>query len=176
MLFGLELPPRTQVPTCPLVPSKALPVCEKTYDPVSLQVNPSAWSTRVSVKSHTPAMLMNFTVIADSPALPSAVALMVAEPAATPVTRPLVDTVARLGSLVDHVIVRPVSGVPAASFATAIRRSVSVGPIVTAAGVTITEATALDPGPVESLLQDCHADAASAASPIVRRRGRPVMG
>src|SRR5205809_6865881 len=115
MLFGLELPPRTQVPTCPLVPSKALPVCEKTYDPVSLQVNPSAWSTRVSVKSHTPAMLMNFTVIADSPALPSAVALMVAEPAATPVTRPAVDTIATLASLVDQVMVRPDKVLPAAS-------------------------------------------------------------
>src|SRR5256885_15172180 len=139
MLFGLELPPRTQVPTCPLGPSKALPVCEKTYDPVSLQANPSAWSTRVSVKSHTPAMLMNFTVIADWPALPSAVALMVAEPAATPVTRPLVDTVARLGSLVAHVVVRPGSGGPAAAFATAIRGSGSGGRVLRAAGVQVPE-------------------------------------
>src|SRR5438034_4524362 len=146
MLFGRELAPWTHVPTCPLVPSNALPVCEKTYDPVSLQVIPCAWSTRVSVKSHTPPMLMNFTVIADWPAFPSAVALIVIAPSATPVTRPLVDTVARLGSLVDQVIVRPVSVLPAASFATATSRSVSVGPIVTAAGGTSTKATALDPG------------------------------
>src|SRR3989454_12068956 len=124
LLFARELAPWTHVPTCSLVPSKALPVCEKTYDPVSLHVIPSAWSTRVSVKSHTPPMLMSFTVIADWPVLPSAVALIVIAPSATPVTRPLVDTVARLGSLVDQVIVRPVSVLPAASFATATSRSV----------------------------------------------------
>src|SRR5437879_1341793 len=121
-------------------------------------------------------MLMSFTVIAVWPALPSDVALIVAEPWATPVTRPLVDTVARLGSLVDHVIVRPVRMLPAASLATATRRSVSAGPIVMAAGVTATDATALDPGPVDSLLHDCDEDATITASPIVRRRGQLVMG
>ena len=94
LLFERELAPWTHVPTWPYVPSKALPVCEKTYDPVSLHVIPSAWSTSVSVKSHTPPMLMSFTVIADWPVLPSAVAVMVAEPSATPVTSPFVDTVA----------------------------------------------------------------------------------
>jgi len=44
-----------------------------------------------------------------------------------------------------------------------------------AAGVTVTEATALDPGPVDSLLHDCDEDAAIAASTIVRTRGWPVI-
>ena len=65
---------------------------------------------------------------------------------------------------------------PAASFATATSCSVSVGPIVMTAGVTVTEATALAPGPVDSLLHAPHEDAANAASPMVRKRGQRVMG
>ena len=45
------------------------------------------------------------TVIADVPDLPELVAVIVAEPAATPVTTPLEFTVAAAGALVVHVMV-----------------------------------------------------------------------
>jgi hypothetical protein len=47
------------------------------------------------------------TVIADVPDLPELVAVMVAEPAATPVTTPLELTVAAAGVLVVHVMFWP---------------------------------------------------------------------
>jgi hypothetical protein len=46
------------------------------------------------------------------PSLPSEVAVIVAEPALTPATTPLAETVAIAGSLVDHVTLRPVSTLP----------------------------------------------------------------
>jgi hypothetical protein len=52
------------------------------------------------------------TVIADVPDLPELVAVMVAEPAATPVTTPLEFTVAAAGVLVVHVTVWPVISAP----------------------------------------------------------------
>src|SRR2546422_10970864 len=65
-----------------------------------------------------------FTVTAELPLFPSLVAVMVAgPPAALPVTRPFASTVARVASLVPHVTVRPVSGVPAGSFGVAVSRS-----------------------------------------------------
>src|SRR3989454_1010290 len=83
-----------------------------------------------------------FTVTAELPLFPSLVAVMVTgPPAALPVTRPFASTVARLASLVTHVMVRPVSALPAASFGVAV--SCSVVPTTTLAGegVTSTEAT-----------------------------------
>src|SRR5512138_3200269 len=47
------------------------------------------------------------TVIAAVPDFPSLVAEMVALPAAIAVTRPVEDTLATLGALVDHTTVRP---------------------------------------------------------------------
>lgn len=52
------------------------------------------------------------TVIADVPDLPELVAVIVAEPAATPVTTPLAFTVAAAGVLEVHVIVCPLMGLP----------------------------------------------------------------
>ena len=62
-----------------------------------------------------------FTVIAAVPLLPSLVAVTVTgPPAALPVTRPFVSTVARVVSLVVHVTTRPVRGLPFASFGLAV--------------------------------------------------------
>ena len=55
------------------------------------------------------------TVIAVVPLRPSLVAVIVAEPAATPVTKPLEETVAIEELEVDHVTVRPVRTLPLAS-------------------------------------------------------------
>jgi hypothetical protein len=53
-----------------------------------------------------------FTVNASEPVIPSLEAEITAEPPATPVTAPEVETVATLGAELDHVIVRPVRTVP----------------------------------------------------------------
>ena len=55
------------------------------------------------------------TVIVADPDFPSLVAVMVAVPAATAVTRPLAETVAMGLELVVQVTVRPVSSAPLAS-------------------------------------------------------------
>ncbi len=59
------------------------------------------------------------TVITAVPFLPSLVAVIVAEPAATPVTRPLVLTRAIAVLLLAHVTTRPLKILPAASLVTA---------------------------------------------------------
>ena len=60
------------------------------------------------------------TVIEAVPVLPSLVAVIVAVPAATPLTRPLLETAAIDGSLDVHVTVRPVRTLPLASFVVAV--------------------------------------------------------
>ena len=60
------------------------------------------------------------TVMADVPVLVSQVAVMVAGPAATPVTSPLLFTVAAAVLSLDQVTVRPDSGVPPAFFGVAV--------------------------------------------------------
>src|SRR5438445_13719300 len=81
------------------------------------------------------------TVMAAVPLFPSLVALIVMEPGATPLTRPLVLTVATAVLELDHVTVRPESGVPPASLGVAV--SCTVWPACTEAegGVTSTDAT-----------------------------------
>src|SRR2546426_10743413 len=82
------------------------------------------------------------TVTADVPLCPSLVAVMVAEPTVTPVTRPLELTVATEVLLLDQLTVRPDSGFPFASFGVAASWTVFPTCIAAEAGVTLTEATA----------------------------------
>src|SRR5256885_5715111 len=79
--------------------------------------------------------------MADVPLFPSLAAVIVAEPAAFAVTRPLAFTVAIAVSLDDQVTARPESGLPPASLGVAV--SCTVCPTGTLAddGVTVTEAT-----------------------------------
>src|SRR6266566_7183700 len=60
------------------------------------------------------------TVMADVPLGPSLVAVIVAEPAATPVTNPLAETVAMAALLVAQVTARPLRAAPFASFGVAV--------------------------------------------------------
>src|SRR5438094_871326 len=53
------------------------------------------------------------TVIAAVPLCPSLVAVIAAEPAAAPLTRPLLSSVATAVLLLDHVLLRPASRFPA---------------------------------------------------------------
>src|SRR6266568_1474913 len=79
--------------------------------------------------------------MADVPFFPSLVAVIAAEPVATPVTTPLLLTVATAGTLVDHVTVRPLSRLPAESFGVAVNWTVAPTRIVAELGATVTEAT-----------------------------------
>ena len=81
------------------------------------------------------------TVIADEPVLPSDVAVTVAEPTATPVTRPLAFTVATDGLELPHVMVRPVSTLPEASRNVAVNCLVAPLATLADAGATVTWAT-----------------------------------
>src|SRR5438093_4330856 len=82
-----------------------------------------------------------FTVMAADPVLPSLVAVTVAGPALTPVTRPVVDTVATVGVPEVHVTTRPVSTFPAASFVVAASCTVLLTATLADAGATVTAAT-----------------------------------
>src|SRR5438552_2153678 len=81
------------------------------------------------------------TVMAAVPLFPSLVALIVMEPGVTPVTRPLVLTVATAVLELDHVTVRPESGVPPASLGVAVSCTVWPACTETEGGVTSTDAT-----------------------------------
>src|SRR5438876_4297033 len=73
--------------------------------------------------------------------LPSLVAVIVAEPAVTPATRPLPLMVATLGLPLVHVTIRPVSVPPAESFGVAVSCTVCPTVRLVVAGEIATEAT-----------------------------------
>src|SRR5437773_446423 len=81
------------------------------------------------------------TVTVALPLCPSLVAVIVAEPAAAPVTKPLPVTLATDVLLLAHVTVRPDNGVPFASFGVAVSCTVPLTWTEAAAGATLTEAT-----------------------------------
>src|SRR5439155_23647069 len=68
-----------------------------------------AWSVGAGGATRTGAAATVVTVMAEGPWTFSLVAVIVAEPAPTPVTRPLASTVAADGVELVHVTVRPVS-------------------------------------------------------------------
>jgi len=79
--------------------------------------------------------------MADVPLCPSLVAVIVAVPATTPLTRPLPFTVATDVLLLDHVTTRPVRGLPLASFGVAVSCTVWPAATLAVAGLTVTDAT-----------------------------------
>src|SRR5439155_951624 len=81
------------------------------------------------------------TLIAELPLLPSEVAVIVADPATSPVTSPLPFTLATAAALTAHVTTRPVSTFPAASFVVAASCTVLLTATLADAGVTVTDAT-----------------------------------
>src|SRR5437899_209537 len=81
------------------------------------------------------------TVTVALPLCPSLVAVIVAEPAAAPVTEPLLVTVATEALLLDQDTTRPDSGVPFASFGVATSCTVAPTKTDAAAGLTLTDAT-----------------------------------
>src|SRR2546426_8046728 len=84
-------------------------------------------------------------VMVAEPLLLSLVAVIVAVPATTPVTRPLVFTEAIDELLLDQLTARPVRMLPAASFSVAVSCTVAFAKMLAVAGATVTVATgALD--------------------------------
>src|SRR5690349_16052961 len=81
------------------------------------------------------------TVTLALPLLPSLVAVIVADPAATPLTSPLPVTVATAVLPLAHVTTRPESALPLASFGVAVSCWVCPGGRLTVAGLTVTDAT-----------------------------------
>src|SRR5438309_6333274 len=89
----------------------------------------------------TEATRTDVTVSAAVLLLPSLVAVIVAEPAVTPATRPLPLMVATLGLPLVHVTIRPVSVPPAESFGVAVSCTVCPTVRLVVAGEIATEAT-----------------------------------
>src|SRR5439155_377046 len=102
---------------------------------------PLAGTIVVAGETATEATGASVTVTVALPVLPSLVAVIVADPAVPPVTRPLVLTVATLGLLLVHVTGRPVSALPAESFGVAVSCAVCPTARPAVAGETATEAT-----------------------------------
>src|SRR5207244_11324414 len=104
--------------------------------PVSCTVGPACTEAVAGVTS-TDATGTGVTLIDEVPLFPSLVAVIVADPGVTPETRPLLLTVATAGVELDHVTVRPESGVPPASLGVAV--SCTVWPACTNAQNAITQ-------------------------------------
>src|SRR5712692_2202845 len=100
-----------------------------------------ALSSKASWKRTVPPPDGAVTVTPAVPLCPSLVAVIVAKPAATPVTKPIPLTVATPALLVAQVIVRPVRGFPLASFGVAVNCTVCPTWILAVAGLTVTDAT-----------------------------------
>src|SRR3954468_4847420 len=109
-----------------------------------------------------------WTVIEADPLTPSALAVIVAGPSLTPVTKPAAFTAAICPSLLVQAMVRPVSEFPLASLAAAVSWTVPPGAAVLDAGVTTMLASAGGP----ELSPPPHAQATHAASVRQRRENR----
>jgi len=137
----------------------ALLVAQVTARPVSTFPAPSrvtavawvvcpAWIVDAVAVTVTEATGGGITSTSRVPVFPSTVAEIVADPAETPVTSPLLLTVAIDGGDDVHVTVRPVSAVPAASRGVAVSCAVWPMMMLPAGAETETDATA--GGPEES--------------------------
>src|SRR5919197_1324620 len=102
---------------------------------------PFTWRFSVAGLTSTDVTGTFTTVMAAVPLLPSLVAVIVAEPTFTAVTRPAALTVATDGALLAHVTVRPWSGVSVESSGTAVSWTVEPTCAVADAGLTSTHAT-----------------------------------
>src|SRR5882762_745484 len=134
------------------VATAVLLVAHVTARPLSA-VPPASWGVAVSCPvwptgtldaaglTTTDATGTFVTVTVAEPFFPSLVAVMVAVPAVTPVTRPLPLTVATAALLVAHVTARPLSAVPPASRGVAVSCPVWPTGTLDAAGLTATDAT-----------------------------------
>src|SRR3989442_1332634 len=122
------------VNTVPAIPASSVVVAVSWLE--QLPISPAPTSTTLE-----PGGGAGVTVTAAVPFLPSLVAVIVAAPAATPVTSPLPLTVATAGLPLAHVTTRPTSRLPLASFSVAVSCTVAPTETLGLAGVTVTDAT-----------------------------------
>src|SRR5512140_271728 len=120
-------------------PAMTLPLASFTVA-VSCEVCPVVTVTLVGATTML-APTAEATAIPAVPVLPSLVAVMFAVPLVTPLTRPVLSTVATDSSSEDHVIVRPESTLPLASSGSATRCTVSPTLMAALVGETRTDAT-----------------------------------
>ena len=163
------------------VATAALPLLQATVRPVSalpaasrivavnVTVSPTPMDAALGA-TVTKATGGGVTVMAAVPDFPSLVAVIVADPAATPVTNPVPETLATASLPLVQPIVRPVSAAPPGLFTVAASCTVDPAASDAALGVTSTDAT--DTGGVPSPPPP-HADAEahsmpSAATPRAR--------
>src|SRR2546428_11020283 len=135
---------------------------------VSCTVTPTGTVAGATVSDATGTGGGTVTVTAAVPFFPSAVAMIVAEPTATPVTNPVADTVATAGLLLAHVTARPVSTLPAESLVVAVSCAVLPTRSVPGDGATAIDATVVGPGgggEGESLLAMPHSNTAACRQP-----------
>src|SRR5207249_1278841 len=139
-------------PLAETVPTAPLPVVQVSARPLSTL--PLA-SLRVAVSCTVPPTYMlgavgltvtdaTGTIATVTPAVPlcpSLIAVIVAAPAATPVTSPVEDTVATAGVPDAQVTDRPESTLPAASFRVVVSCTVAPTSTTAVAGLTVTDAT-----------------------------------
>jgi hypothetical protein len=104
------------------------------------------WMLAVAGLTVTDATGTWVTVTAALPLFPSLVAVMVAEPAAFPVTSPLALTVATAVLPLAQLTVRPERALPLASFGVAVSCSVCPATTLPEAGLTVTDATGTGAG------------------------------
>src|SRR5205809_789245 len=145
----LTIPLPVTVATAVLFDSQATvqPVSVLPFASLRVAVSWTVWpvgteaGAGVTVTEATGAGAGAVTVMAEGPLLPSLVAVIVAEPAVTPVTSPLPPTVATALFLLAQVTARPANGLPFAALGVA--ASCTVWPACTDAdaGLTATDAT-----------------------------------
>src|SRR6266550_2337398 len=102
---------------------------------------PLAGSIAVAGLTTTDATGISVTVAPAVPVFPSLVAVIVVVPARTPLTSPLLLTVATTALLLVHVTGRPVNVLPVESFSVAVSCTVCPTRMLAGAGETSTDAT-----------------------------------
>src|SRR5690348_978493 len=152
VMVALPVPTDLTTPLAETVAAAVLSLLQVTGAPAITLPDPS-FTVAVSVvlsptvnvaapgETCTLAATGGWTTTVAVPDWPSLVAEMVAEPGATPVTRPFASTLATLGMLLDHVMVRPVRGLCCASNTVAVSCAVPGSTIVSSGGETETDAT-----------------------------------
>src|SRR5687767_1296738 len=116
--------------------------------PSMLQSAMSPAPTKVTAEPGTGGV----TVMAALPLFPSLVAVIVADPSATAVTRPVALTVAAVSSLLVQLTTRPDSGAPFASRGVAVSCTVAPLATVASAGSIVTAATGTTSAGVPALI------------------------
>src|SRR2546427_3222208 len=154
---------------------------ESVLPPASVRVAASCcvWPTWIVAEAGVTATVATgtvVTVIAAVPLCPSLVAVMTAEPAARPVTSPLLLTDATDGVALDQLTARPVSALPLASFGVAanccawptwtVAEAGGRGTDATGTFVTVIEEVPLCPSLVAVIIADPAAIAGTSPLPL----------